>query len=197
MISGDKKLNGLVLAGGKSSRMGHDKALIEYNGQPQFLHAYQLLEKFCNSVFISCRTDQSAFFQSHNLHTITDLENGSGPLGAIHSALLYDPESSWLVLACDLPFADEQLISELLGACNHDADATSFISPHDGLPEPLVAVWEPRATGKVQDFLDRGITCPRKVLINSNTQLIHTTQPAKLANINTPEEFENIMKAIS
>ncbi|MDZ4822058.1 MAG: NTP transferase domain-containing protein [Flavobacteriales bacterium] len=193
MISGDSHLKGLVLAGGKSSRMGKDKALISYHNQPQFLHVVSLLENFCNAVFISCRKDQEDFFQSHNLKTIPDREEGRGPLGAIHSALLSDIAAAWIVLACDLPLADEKLVEELLAERKTDCIATSFISPHDGLPEPLIAVWERHAIKIVEVFIANGHSCPRKVLINSNTHLVQPSQPEKLVNINTPEEFAAIV----
>jgi len=188
----DNELNGLVLAGGKSSRMGKDKALLDYHGVPQFEFAYRLLQKKCNEVFISCRNDQQSFFEAEGFATITDCVATGGPLGAIHSALSFQPGKAWLVLACDLPLMDEMTLDELISNRDKRCMATCYISPFDQMPEPLIAIWEAHSGEVVHSSIAAGLSCPRKVLLQNKVTLVRATHPEKLANVNTPAELDQI-----
>ena len=76
---------------------------------------------------------------------IVDSVTGEGPVVGIRSAFAAHPNVAWLVLACDLPFLSEAAIEGLLRRRDPGALATAYISAHDGLPEPLCAIWEPAA----------------------------------------------------
>ncbi|HAO28448.1 MAG TPA: molybdenum cofactor guanylyltransferase, partial [Chryseobacterium indologenes] len=66
--------------------------------------------------------------------------------------------------------------------------ATTYESPFDGLPEPLITIWEPKSYPLLLNFLGTGNTCPRKVLINSDPLILKPENPDALMNVNTPEE---------
>jgi molybdopterin-guanine dinucleotide biosynthesis protein A len=121
---------------------------------------------------------------------------GLGPYGGILSAFREDPNAAWLVIACDLPLLSEKSLRQLLAARNPSAMATAFQSPDNEFPEPLIAIWEPRAYPVLLDFLSRGYSCPRKVLINSDAHLVQATDAAELTNVNVPEEYEAIKAAL-
>jgi molybdopterin-guanine dinucleotide biosynthesis protein A len=188
----ESNLYGLVLTGGKSRRMGEDKALLSYHGKPQVEYVYELLSQFCEKVFLSKRSEQQSY---NNLPAINDLEEFKdlGPLGGIASAMKTHPNASWLILACDLPFIDGNALSELLKNREANKFATAFISSHDNLPEPLCAVWEKNSFNQILEYLKQDIRCPRKVLIKSQTHLIEQKDPQWLENANTPEERRNII----
>lgn len=101
------KLNGLVLAGGKSQRMGNPKDKINWHGKEQRYFAADLLAPFCNEVFISCRKDQLENFDP-NYNALTDTFLNMGPFGGILSALRSQRDKAWLVVACDLPLLDKK-----------------------------------------------------------------------------------------
>jgi len=183
-------LYGLVLAGGKSVRMGADKGLLEYHGRPQREHVYQLLSSFCKETFYSCRPDQAEEFEK----AIPDTFAGLGPYGGILSAFREHPDAAWLVLACDLPLMDEPTLEKLVSYRNHSKLATAFHSPVTEFPEPLIAIWEPRSYPMLLEFLSQGYSCPRKVLINSEVELLEAEDANALRNANTPEEREAIME---
>lgn len=185
----------LVLAGGKSTRMGQDKAELAYHGRPQWRHLRDLLQKNGLEVFISCRADQAGLFAGEAL--VTDTFIDLGPLGAILSAFRHDPDAAWLVLACDLPLFDAPALDFLLQNRNPSAAATAFRQPENpDFPEPLVAIWEPKSYARMLSFLAQGVNCPRKVLINSDTNLLNAPHPAALMNANTPEERVAVMKSL-
>ncbi|MBX7052325.1 MAG: NTP transferase domain-containing protein [Flavobacteriales bacterium] len=185
-------LHALILTGGKSVRMGKDKALLAYHGKPQYQYLYQLLEDEGIVPFISCREEQRDFFEDHGCRTITDRILGVGPLGGIISAFMRYPDHAWLVLACDLPLLDTDVIRQLMRERRPGALATSYQSPFDRFPEPLIAIWEPSSYPRIMQLVAQGISCPRKVLINSPVHIIHATDPDKLANVNSPDDLEDV-----
>ena len=99
------QLYGLVLAGGKSTRMGSDKGLIQYHDRPQQEYLYHLLEQVCSKVYLSIRNEQQASV-SNEFNVIADQNEYHGPFNGILSAHKAHPNVAWLVLACDLPLLD-------------------------------------------------------------------------------------------
>ena len=183
------QIKGLVLAGGKSERMGHDKGLINYHGLPQREHLFQLLQDQLNiPTNVSVRPDQANEIKQP---IIEDRLTGMGPFGAIVSAFLHDPNAAWLVVACDLPYLDRNVIEYLIENRNPSADATSFLNETTGFPDPLVTIFEPKIYPRFYEFLTLGYTCPRKVLINSNAHVIEPEHSRWLQNVNTPEELSS------
>ena len=182
-------LKSLILVGGKSTRMGSDKAFLNYHGKPQYAFLADILRGLNIETFISCRAEQASEF-IENQSVITDSFLDLGPYGAILSAFRHDPNAAWLALACDLPLLDAATLQFLIDNRNPHKIATSFKSPEskEGFPEPLIAIWEPRSYPTLLQFLAQGISCPRKVLINSDIELLTPTLPEALTNVNTPEE---------
>jgi len=182
-------LFGLVLAGGASTRMRTDKATLQYHGQPQLQWAFELASNFCAASFVSVRPDQRAEAARAAHPQIVDRQPGIGPIAGISAALLEQPKAAWLVLACDLPFLTEHTLEHLIAHRDASKIATAYRSAHDGLPEPLCAIWEPAAREPVLAYLATGKQCPRKFLINSDTQLLDLPENQALDNVNTVEEF--------
>ena len=194
------ELYGLVLVGGKSSRMKTDKSFLSYHGRPQIEIAYELLSKICSKTFISCRQDQSKQREYQKFPAIHDLDQfkDSGPLSGILSAMKTYPNVSWLVMACDLPYVQEETLKFLINKRDHQKLATAFKSAHDSLPEPLCAVWEAQSYPAILNFLKEGINCPRKILIKSEQKISLIEQPNKnwLDNVNSPDEYKDAIKTI-
>lgn len=196
MTTSATKIYGLVLAGGKSMRMGEDKGLISWHGIPQRNYTAQLLEQFCDEVFISCRQEQVTEI-GQSFQTIKDNVDGKGPIVGILSAFEKYPDVAWLVIACDLPLIDSETINHLISSRDENVIATTYKSPHDGLPEPLITIWEPSSVDALNSFKEQGYNCPRKVLINSNAKIIEPLSAQALMNANTPEDAAEVKKILS
>jgi molybdopterin-guanine dinucleotide biosynthesis protein A len=187
--AGDAPLFGLVLAGGASTRMQRDKAAIEYHGQSQLHWTFHLLSHVCAATFISVRPDQREEPTRAGLPQIVDRQPGIGPIAGISAALHAHPKAAWLVVACDLPFLNEQTLRYLIERRDPHKIATAFKSSHDSLPEPLCAIWEPAAREPVLAFVAAGKQCPRKFLINADTVLLDLPDERALDNVNTADEY--------
>jgi molybdenum cofactor guanylyltransferase len=182
-------LFGLVLAGGASTRMRTDKAALQYHGRPQLQWAFELVAKFCAASFVSVRPDQRGDAARAGHPQIVDRQPGIGPIAGISAALLEQPKAAWLVLACDLPFLTERTLEHLIAHRDASKVATAYRSAHDGLPEPLCAIWEPAAREPVLAYIASGKQCPRKFLIDSDTKVLDLPERQALDNVNTVEEF--------
>jgi molybdopterin-guanine dinucleotide biosynthesis protein A len=181
---------GLVLAGGRSTRMGRDKAALEFDGRSQLARAFALLAPLTARCFVSVRADQRDDPLRADYPQIIDLPNGmEGPVGGIRAAQLAHPEAAWLVVACDLPLLDAATLQHLLASRDPARLATAYRSSRDGLPEPLCAIWEPASAGPLAAYLAGARTCPRKFLIESDTLLLDQPRPESLDNVNTPAEL--------
>ncbi|MDH3820169.1 MAG: molybdenum cofactor guanylyltransferase, partial [Gammaproteobacteria bacterium] len=165
----DIPVNGLILAGGKSRRMGQDKALLDRGGQSQLAYLAGLLDKKVERVFVSTRADQKDDGERCKYAQIVDRYDDMGPLAGILSAMEEHPDSDWLVVACDLPNITGETITHLLKNCSADHPFTAYVSSHDGLPEPLCAIYRAGSIAIMRRFADEGIYCPRKILIRSDT----------------------------
>ena len=187
---------GLVLSGGRSRRMGRDKALLERDGKSQLAWMVEMLERHVERVFVSTRADQQDEPERRRFAQIVDAYTDLGPLAGILSAMDEYPGADWLIVACDLPNVTDETISHLLGHRSNEHPFTAFISSHDGLPEPLCALWRADTGDLIRGFADDGINCPRKILIRCDTCLIEQVDPRWLDNVNTPDDLaDSVLEA--
>ncbi|GLR16084.1 NTP transferase domain-containing protein [Portibacter lacus] len=184
------RLKALVLAGGKSVRMGRDKGKINYHGVGQASYLYGMLSGMGFETYMSCRPEQSEQYADKN--QIHDKFLDLGPFGAIASAFMTDPNAAWIVLPCDLPLLEQSHIKTLTSKRNPHLYATAFLNNHTQFPEPLISIWEPKMYQRMLGFLTQGYSCPRKVLINSEVELIEIENQDFMTNVNTPEELEKV-----
>lgn len=188
---------GLVLAGGYSRRMGHDKGLLDYHGKPQREYIFEQLKLLCSRVYMSIRPGQEAALPE-GMPFILDENTYRGPFNGLLSAHHQFPNAAWLVVACDLPLMDAHALRYLLERRDPAAMATAFATHQSGLPEPLAALWEPEALKQAVFFLEAGeSTCPRKYLINANTRLVFPEDDLWLANANDPEDYEILLEKLN
>ncbi|HEY8240069.1 MAG TPA: NTP transferase domain-containing protein [Kiritimatiellia bacterium] len=188
MDANSSKLYGLVLAGGRSKRMGQDKALMVLQGRPQLDVCVELLGTVCERVFVSTRPDQADEPGRKKHPQIVDAFGEIGPMGGILSAMAEHPGWAWLVVACDLPRLDASTLRHLIAHRNVSRLATAYRG-HENLPEPLCAIYEPAYFERLKEFLDQGIQCPRKAMIRSDVELLELPDPRVLENVNTPGDF--------
>lgn len=184
-------VNGLVLAGGKSMRMGKDKTQIKYHHKPQVNHVVDLLEGLSLDTYVSIAETST----NYDVKIIKDSFVNLGAFGAVCSAFQHNPNTAWLVLASDLPFIDSTLIELLLSKRNPSKAATAIKGKSQEFMEPLITIYEPKAYPILLSFLSQGYACPRKMLINSDVEIIEVDD-GLIRNVNTPEEYKVAIQEI-
>lgn len=179
-------MKGLVLVGGKSSRMGSPKALIDVDGEPAYVRSAKLLQKVCSTVYLSTsahfKPDQSTFAMLDDLD-----ETKGGPVSGLVAAFAHDADSAWLVLACDLLSFDDKALATLVAHRNPEKQATCFVG-HENRPEPLCAIYEASAASIIRAAYDNDERCARRVLEKLTREDVVPHNSAWLKNVNTPAD---------
>lgn len=182
------ELYGLVLTGGRSSRMGKDKSRLYYHGMPQYLFINNLLSTVCSRVFLSANNYSSV---EDGVDVICDQFGWQGPLNGILSGLVTHPGKAMLAVAVDMPAIDRQLIEFLVANRDADQAATCFINTETGKPEPLCAIYEPEAVDLIRNWVEKNAPSPRDFLMNHKTRMLNWPDASAFQNINTPEDYRS------
>lgn len=177
-------ISSLILSGGLSSRMGEEKRLIHYHGKTQEQYLFNLLKTYCSEVYVSINQNQAT-----DLPHIQDLDLPiKSPIVGILSAFQQNPNTAWLVVACDMPFVDKKTIEFILQYRNPDKYATAFENPDEHFPEPLLTIYEPKIYPNLQEAVNQGKKSPMKILQSLDIELIKNFDFQWIKNINTVEE---------
>jgi molybdopterin-guanine dinucleotide biosynthesis protein A len=182
-------LFGLVLAGGRSTRMGQDKGSLALDGESLRQRAARLLADYADQVFVSCRPDQVAGLEP-GLQPLCDETPDLGPLSGIAAAFRHRPDVAWLTLPCDMPGVTTAVLEVLVAARSGEAPAVAFQRPDGNGPDPLVAVWEPEMASVVAEAMRAGEQSPRRLLQASGCRLVAAPDPAALGNLNTAADWQ-------
>jgi molybdopterin-guanine dinucleotide biosynthesis protein MobB len=183
---------GLVLTGGLSSRMGTDKAALDYGHGEETRRIFRLLEEFCAQSFVSCRADQADLSGRRGLPQIHDRMLGMGPLSGILSAFEARANATWLVVACDHPRLDREVLATLVKNRNPYRFATVFRDT-GGRLEPLCTLYEPKSRSRLYQFLAAGYDSPHKMLINSPVEVLAPPDGDQLVDVDYPEERQEAL----
>lgn len=184
---------GLVLVGGKSSRMKSAKAHLSFGEQPQWRVCEELLLPSCQSVYFSVSPQLVKAIPVEKHRLISDIfVEPIGPLGGIMSAFKKQPEAAFFVLACDLPFFDKMAAQFLLRQRNLKKKATVFVK--DDEIEPLCGIYEPAIFLDLAKSWSRGIYCPRRILSGLDVERVSAADEKWLTNINHAHELVELLK---
>jgi molybdopterin-guanine dinucleotide biosynthesis protein A len=182
--------HGYLLAGGKSSRMGENKAFVDFHGRPLLERALTTLNGACESVAI---VGDPRIFSAYG-PVVADVFPGCGPLAGIHSALLHSSADLNLILAVDMPFVSQELLRFLLDLAESTAAAVTVPRTSKGL-QPLCAVYRRAFVSAAEHSLREGkykidatfATVPPRVVEESELQAAGFSEKNFL-NMNTPED---------
>ncbi|MBO0951004.1 molybdenum cofactor guanylyltransferase [Fibrella forsythiae] len=179
---------GLVLMGGRSTRMGTDKSALVYHGKPQREHLTDLLTPLCKRVCWS--VNETQFARLAYSEKLLDNYPETGPLGGLLTAFDTYPNVAWLVVPCDLPDLDSGTLQTLLANRNADKPATAFWDVDHAGPEPLVSLWEPSAGPLLHSWFQSGNRSPRRFLSTHAITCIDLPDAHAFGNVNDWDEYE-------
>ena len=187
---------GVILAGGRSSRFGRNKALAELNGRPLIEHvAATLCPLFSSCLVVTNTPGQYRFL---DLPMIGDVFPNEGPLAGIHAALQSSREERVFIAACDMPFLAPELVRYLC-KLSRESDSLAVLPRLTRGPEPLCAVYHRDAAGLFAQRLgrDQGSVADAlarvKVRWVGEAELLTVVPDLKsFVNLNYPEELEAV-----
>jgi len=183
-------ITGIILAGGKSSRMGSDKGLILFNGKPMVSYSIELMKEFCDRIIISTSNPEYAQF---GYELIPDIYPDKGPLGGLYTCLKESNSEINLCLPCDVPLMFRGILQKL----TDESDSQSCIVPLTPLPEPLIAVYPSAVIPVLEQMLNEGTykmasiyDCFPTKYINLD-QFPEGTNIKQFRNMNSMSDFTN------
>ncbi len=177
---------GYVLTGGRSSRFGSDKALLDWHGRPLVLHVAEQVRLAAGGVTLVGAPERYGHL---GLEVIADSLTGAGPLAGVVAALTHTDAAWNLITACDMPGLTTAFLGGLLeAAAAHDPD---IVLPHDprGRPEPLCAVYHARCRPTLAAALGCGIRKMTEAFGSLRVFGLRVEDAALLANVNTPADL--------
>ncbi|MES2654883.1 MAG: NTP transferase domain-containing protein [Bacteroidota bacterium] len=197
-INKQNELIGLVLCGGKSTRMHTDKAFINYHEKEQVYYLADKMKLLSSSVFIACNATQKEKISEH-YKTICDsatFEN-TGPIAAILTALSHYPTHSFLVLACDYPLLTLTDILKLKSAFLSTQKSVSFYNEETGFREPLLAIYHAHDLQKLLSFYESENTSLQHFLNEIDAVKVKPTDLKAIKSIDTKLDFDEIKSLIT
>jgi molybdenum cofactor guanylyltransferase len=198
------ELAGYILAGGASSRFGHDKALIEVDSKRMLARAIQLLESVTKNVKVIGSPPKYASFGAE---VVSDRWPGEGPLGGIVTALLAsgnsNPQSEWnLILSCDMPFLTADWLGYLAEQARKSSAQAVYPQSAHG-PEPLCACYRTDAGPALQEVFERGVRKVTDALKQVRTEVLDEVHWKRFDsagrlfwNMNTPADYEEARRIL-
>jgi molybdenum cofactor guanylyltransferase len=187
-------MKALILAGGESSRLDTDKSLLQFFGRPsqrEFL--FDLLSKYCETVH-PCR---NADHVPVEFNPLPDHYEYKSPLNGIITALESFPDDTWLSVPVDMPNVDAAVIDFLITHRDENCVATCFYDSDEKFPEPLLAIWEPRALPLLRSFQLTGKKSPREFLMANKVKILKSPFAGLHVNINTVEDLKKYQQSQS
>lgn len=191
----------IILAGGRSRRMGKDKALLPFPGKEHttfFEHLAEMLTKLCDEVLLVARDPASATeYTLPAVRVVTDQVADYGPLMGLYSGLSAMQAERALVVAVDMPFLQPGLVSFLL---SQPFPGALLVPVVNAVPQVLLAVYPRTVLPLIEERIRQGRRDPRSLLADANVHYIEEVQLRlvdpelrSFVNVNTPEELREVM----
>ena len=192
----DKKLNninGYILAGGKSSRMGKDKGLINYNNKAIIEYIIEQLQPKVNQLVI---VSNNMEYEKFGLKVINDLIKDIGPAGGIYTALNHTIEELNFIVSCDMPYINKDGIQFII---QHSTHSQITVPEKDGITEPLVGVYSKNCLNKWNELIQQRIIKLKEMILHFKLNIINVNDNNLFnnnffMNINTNIDLENAIK---
>jgi len=186
------KTAGVVLAGGRATRMGGDKALAPLAGRPLVVHVAGRFAPQVDALFLNANGD-AARFASLGYAIVADTapNAGGGPIAGVAAALRHAQTQgfAWLAAApCDAPFLPLDLVARLAAAADETGAPIAVAATAAGL-EPMFALWSTALAPEVEAALAAGDGGPRRLMTRFGAAQARFDDAAAFANLNTPEDF--------
>ncbi len=179
---------GLVGCGGNSSRMGTDKSMLCYYDKPQRYHVYEMLQPFCEKVFISCNEEQASTVEDdHNILTDSASYHNIGPIAALLTVFTQFPKNNTLFIGCDYPFLTSTDMQQFSTYCKEGPVA--FYNEKEELYEPLLAWYPYQSFDKLKEMHEAKKYSLQHFLRNADAIKFCPENKDSIRSVDTNEDF--------
>ena len=184
-----KNITGVVLAGGKSSRMGTDKGFLKLNGKLFIEHIIAALTPFVSEIIIVSNHPE---YDNFKLKRVPDFVENAGPLAGVYSGLLASKTENNLVLSCDIPLINSEILAELVRQIDDVSEIIQIES--NGKTMPLISVYNKSCETVFSSLLNQGERRLRFAVNQCKVKniILKKEQEKWVSNINTPEQLKEI-----
>ena len=194
-------MTGVILTGGKSSRMGQDKALLSVGGVQLIRRILDVFEKLFDEILVV--TNKTGRHTGSGYREVTDIIPDCGPLGGIYTGLSYAKSDRIFVASCDLPFINDSTVKIVIG----EPVSYDIVAPDDGHRlHPLHAVYSTRCTPYIREWLDSGFYNVTKFINEVEGLSVRKVQMSEIIagdpdlksffNMNTQEDWAEANKVV-
>lgn len=187
-----KDITGIILAGGKSSRMGTDKGFLLLNDKPFIQYSIDALKPLASEIII---VSDDSKYDIFGLKRINDLTKNAGPVAGICSGLEASSTDYNLILSCDIPLINSEILQQLIDGID-DTSEIIQIESH-GKSMPLIAIYKKQVTNTFNEFLQADERRLRIVISSCVSKNITLKKEHEFAtmNVNTQTEFKTVKDA--
>ncbi len=186
-------LLGVILVGGNSSRMGTNKAFIEFDGKTLLERAIESKQPHCDHIVISCRRDEADLYASYGT-PMEDILSDRGPMGSIYTAFEQYPDHDLLICAVDQVHMDNKAFEAVV---NYELDHKTLVAVAQSVTEqPLLSKWSCHNKQGVSDYLSRN----RASVLGYLAQIQYTSiqfGDGLLYNLNSPEDLKALNQFVN
>jgi molybdopterin-guanine dinucleotide biosynthesis protein A len=188
---------GLVICGGKSSRMGRDKSMIAYYTRPQCYHVYDMLRPLCSKVFINCNAMQvQQYAPGYNVMPDKPEYENIGPMAALLTAFSHYARVNFLAVGCDYPFIKPADLQGLMTIKMEENIATALYNESENLYEPLLAWYSAKAAEGLRAAFNIKKYSLQRFLWNNHAAKVFPAQQTSIISVDTEEAFTAIKKQL-
>ncbi|SHG55846.1 molybdenum cofactor guanylyltransferase [Winogradskyella jejuensis] len=188
-----KDITGIILAGGKSSRMGTDKGFLLWKGRPFIQHSIIALKPVVSKLIV---VSDHTHYDILSYKRVQDIYPDAGPLSGLYSGLKASETEFNLVLSCDVPLINSSVLEKLL--TNYNNDIAAVVCSADDKIMPLVALYHKNCYHVCKSLLDKGERRMMRLLDHLpsiNYVLLDENETESVKNINSPTDLKNIENA--
>ena len=188
-MSNKNNITGIILAGGKSTRMGSDKGFVTYQNKPFIQHIIDTLQPLVSEIIIVSNNPDYDVFK---LKRIDDVIKDAGPLAGIYTGLHHSKTEKNLVLSCDIPAINQDVLKQLILQKNEEIDVVQVESK--GKTMPLIALYNKRCASTCLALLESGERRLRFLIkqLKSKTIVLDDTLEKYTANINSQSDLKQL-----
>jgi molybdopterin-guanine dinucleotide biosynthesis protein A len=188
-------ITGVILVGGKSRRMGQDKAFLRIAGKPLFERVLEVFRESFNRIVLV--GDRAERFAGYELPVLPDIYPGSA-LGGLYTGLYHSETEHVFVGSCDLPFPNQAVVRHL---CSLKSGFDAVVPTLEHGFEPLFALYAKNCLGPMRELLESGNFCAYGYFPQIRIRYVKDEELARLDrdgrsfwNVNTPDDLERIRK---